>query len=123
MLGDLADMYVRAFNTGKVPDIKDGWTYICECGCAEAVKKSLEYLRNLLAEIKPFPCQDAERFQKELQDAKQKSTILFEKECNNLEKGNSLATIEVEFPRILNSKSNDNANALDKIKIDALTEA
>lgn len=51
MLGDLADKYVLAFNSGKVPDIKDSWTYICENGCAVAVKKSTEYLISLLAEI------------------------------------------------------------------------
>jgi hypothetical protein len=49
--------------------------------------------------------------------------ILFEKESNNLERGTSLAALETILANVLKTKSNENTNALLKIKIDELTEA
>jgi hypothetical protein len=63
MFIDLAEKYVLAFNSGKVPDLEDSWTYICKNGCLEAIKKAEDYLKNLIAEIHPFPVADLIEFE------------------------------------------------------------
>lgn len=105
MLTDLAEKYVLAFNSGKVPNLQDSWTYLCQRGCLEAMRKAEDYLFILLEEIEPFPFEDLAMFETLLKDAKLKSKILFDKESKNLDKGSSLEDLETALESILRAKS------------------
>jgi hypothetical protein len=67
MLANLAVKCVLEFNSGKVPDIQDIWTYICQNGCLSAAQKAEASFRTLISEIRQFPSEDVDWFGKQLE--------------------------------------------------------
>ena len=60
MLGMLCESYVTAVNDGRVPDIKDAWTYVCDAQRAQLEQKAVldfsEEVNKLTAVVQSPPC-------------------------------------------------------------------
>jgi hypothetical protein len=45
MLLELAEAYTTSINSGKVPNIQNAWTYVCQNECQRAIDESVGYYR------------------------------------------------------------------------------
>ena len=45
MLLELADAYTQSINSGKVPNIKNAWTYVCQNECQRAIDDAVAFYK------------------------------------------------------------------------------
>lgn len=45
MLLELADAYTQSINSGKVPNIQNAWTYVCQNECQRAIDDAVAFYR------------------------------------------------------------------------------
>jgi hypothetical protein len=80
MLAMLCESYVAAVNDGRVPDIKDAWTYVCDAQRAQLEQKAMldfsEEVNKLTAVVQSPPC-----FLQASMGLKQAALAEFQKSC------------------------------------------